>query len=434
MGGIVSSLDPSRDRRRFLVIFFLVIAGLAPTTRHRNLGDCGGSSRLATAESLVERGSFAIDGSTLAFTCDVMTRDGLLYSDKPPVLSLLAAGVYAFLHHGLGLSFNPRAVPLGADPPHDHTYALMTFLVIATAQALLVATFDRGLGVLGVAGARRTVGTLTIAFSTLLWPLAGLFNSHTPAALLILAGLYFGLLRSRPLAAGLSLGFATTVDIPVGGLVLALAFVLLPSRRAVFVAGALLPLALHGFFNWWIVGDLVPFQLHRELYTEATGHTGESATGFAQSAGIPFYAVRNLFGSLGVFALTPLLLMALPLALGVALRPGPWRQLARIAVISFVATAALYIVPWPEAVGCSYGMRHLVPVTPPLLLVATTALAKRRTIAAYTGLAALSALLAGGGLLDPTTCAGFVEDARGWVPARVFFSNVAGAAKRVGWD
>ena len=140
---------------------------------------------------------------------------------------------------------------------------------------------------------------LAVAFATPLWPLTALFNSHTVAALLVFAGFHAGLLADRPCLAGLALGFAATVDLPLGLLALALVAAVSPARVRLAMAAAP-PLVLHLGLNRLIVGDFVPFQMHRELYTAATGHTGASATGFAQDQGLAFYAARNLVGSIGV--------------------------------------------------------------------------------------------------------------------------------------
>jgi 4-amino-4-deoxy-L-arabinose transferase-like glycosyltransferase len=61
------------------------------------------ASRLAAIESLVHRGAWAIDGSSFA-TVDKIKVGGHFYSDKPPLMAWLGAGVYAVLHHGFGLT------------------------------------------------------------------------------------------------------------------------------------------------------------------------------------------------------------------------------------------------------------------------------------------------------------------------------------------
>src|SRR5205823_6012950 len=125
---------------------------------------------------------------------------------------------------------------------------------------------------------------------------------------------------------------------------------------------------------------------------------------------------------LGVFALTPLLVLAVALALRAVRTPGALRVPAAVALALFGLSLVLYVVVWPEAVGCSYGMRHVTPTLAPLLLVAGAELRNDR--ARFAVVATVSAVIAGVGLLSPATCAGFRSDAQALVPARVFFATL----------
>ena len=54
-------------------------------------GLCNDTSRLATADALVNHGTFSIDKSIFFYTCDRIKVDGIFFSDKPPFLSLFYA-------------------------------------------------------------------------------------------------------------------------------------------------------------------------------------------------------------------------------------------------------------------------------------------------------------------------------------------------------
>jgi len=413
--------------RRFAWVVVATLAVLAPTVRWRNLTDCAGSSRLATAESLVERHSFVIDGSTFAYTCDVMMKDGQRYSDKPPLLSVAAAGVYAALHHGLGLSFNRASNPY-VNTVKDPTYYLMTLLISSLAVALVAALVDRELRRLGFTSVSAGLGAGLAVFATLLWPLSTVLTNHTVAAALLFAGFVQAFRRegrTSSLAAGALLALLLGVDIPLGALALAVAGLdklrRVPREALAFAAGALPPLLLHGLLNWTVVGDLKPFQSHRELYNERTGHTGESASGFAPRAGVGLYLWRNTVGSLGVLSLTPLLLPALVGAFRLR-RSQDVGRFATASLVVYAALTGLYTLIYPDAVGCSYGMRHLSPVMPLLVFLGVIACVRasgqvyRR---AFVITSLVSLVFAGLGVLIPTNCAGFVTDADAWIPARL---------------
>ena len=158
---------------------------------------------------------------------------------------------------------------------HDPTYALMTALIVVVSQALLVATFDRAAGEVGLDSVRRWMATGSVAFATLLWPLTSTFNPHPVSALLLLAGWRWQWVARvpRPWLAGFSLGLMAVVDLPIGLPALVLTLLLGPGRRLVGL-GVLAPLLLHAALNFHIVGDVIPFQLHRQLYNELTGHQG----------------------------------------------------------------------------------------------------------------------------------------------------------------
>ncbi|MEW5987211.1 MAG: hypothetical protein AB1791_11295, partial [Chloroflexota bacterium] len=82
----------------FVLIGFILIYSLFVHARSYSSND---ASRLATIESLVERDTWTIEDSRFA-TVDRIKVGEHFYSDKPPTLSFLGAGVYYVLYHGLG--------------------------------------------------------------------------------------------------------------------------------------------------------------------------------------------------------------------------------------------------------------------------------------------------------------------------------------------
>src|SRR5437868_3611985 len=86
-------------------IVILGAAAVAVVSARSYVGGWNDGSRLATVESLVDRGTWAIDDSQFvrptddsgAGTLDKLRIDGRYYSDKSPVPALLMAGEYALL-------------------------------------------------------------------------------------------------------------------------------------------------------------------------------------------------------------------------------------------------------------------------------------------------------------------------------------------------
>ena len=73
-------------------------------------------SRWATARSLVEHGTYAID-QVIAEpnwdTIDMVKHDGRLYSSKPPLLATLMAGPYWIIHHFTGATLGTHPFEIG---------------------------------------------------------------------------------------------------------------------------------------------------------------------------------------------------------------------------------------------------------------------------------------------------------------------------------
>src|SRR5262245_54187671 len=86
-------------------IFVGTLAFLACLTHDRVFRGGNDASRLAQIEALVDLGHTDIGASRYAWTVDRVTIGGKDYSNKPPALSLIGAGLYALLERGLGLSF-----------------------------------------------------------------------------------------------------------------------------------------------------------------------------------------------------------------------------------------------------------------------------------------------------------------------------------------
>jgi hypothetical protein len=76
-----------------VVLFFLVLFALLT---HTHINSWNEYSRLAAVKALVKRGTWVIDDTALGqLTGDRVLLNGHFYSDKPPVFTFIAAGVYA---------------------------------------------------------------------------------------------------------------------------------------------------------------------------------------------------------------------------------------------------------------------------------------------------------------------------------------------------
>ncbi len=189
-------------------------------------------ARIATVESLAERGTMAIDYSKWGwFTGDKVLLREHFYSTKPPLLSAIGAVSYMafrwvvklFTHHEITYMKN-----------EDIIYPWVTLTTSVVGLALLLVYFCRALHLIDIPSGARwwlfwalAIGSLYPAYSTV-------FNNHTVAGTGVFFAFYY-VLRYRlggplrwweALLAGIAAGFAGVTDI-TGALPLMVFFLLL---------------------------------------------------------------------------------------------------------------------------------------------------------------------------------------------------------------
>lgn len=336
--------------------------------------------------------------------------------------------------------------------------ALCAVLLMAPAAALLALLFHDELRRRGVAAGRAVLLSLLLPLLTPLLFRSAILNHNQLAALLTFAA--FVLLRpgsadtardGRRLLGGAACA-AGTLLFDYSGAVIAAAFGLATvldgwraaaphhgaraalRRAGLFALGALPPLALLGFTQWWQFGD--PFRPAQHWMPDAH-HSVEGYRGL----GLPDLALlsRNLFDpSFGLFAFAPLLLLAFwpfrrdclelpprpedaarsvsaPDVASLDIAPGERRF-----VLSFAAAFALFCaanrftdLQW------NTGFRCLAPVAPLLALLAAVPLSSgpvRRVAWLVAPFALHSLVLAMFRFTSPLRPDGFLEStlARSW--------------------
>jgi len=323
-----------------------------------------------TIQSLVEQGSFCIDRSLNKYMVDVIKIGGRFYSDKPPLLSVIGAGVYWPLYHGLGISF-------AENPPL--LYYILTVLLVGFPLAAGLYLFGRCLELAGFSPATVVVAVFLTGAGTLFLPYAVTFNNHIPAATAIIAALYC-LLRAEgeagksalwSAAAGFFGALAFNFDLAPGGAALLcfapVALARTKSARNLFAygAGAAPLMVLYLALNYAVAGDLIPLYLHPEFYRyEGSVLLSHDALKRPYAASVPSQFFHYYFGYRGIFSYSPFLIFGLCEALRVAFKGGRFRAYAIAALVVLLLSAGAYAVQVAGMAGASYGMRWLLPVTP----------------------------------------------------------------------
>ncbi len=193
-------------------------------------------ARIATVESLAERGTMAIDHSKWGwFTGDKVLLREHFYSTKPPLLSAVGAATYYVLREAVRLT---TGTELTYRKHEDIIYPWVTFTTTVLAFAFLLVYFYRALHLVELSGSQRmwifwalAIGSLYPAYSTVL-------NNHTVAGSWVFVAFYY-VFRHRmggttkwweAIFAGIALAFAGVNDYTGALPFLPLFFVLLAMK------------------------------------------------------------------------------------------------------------------------------------------------------------------------------------------------------------
>jgi len=316
---------PHWSRSHWIALLIAVAAGLhaAALLNSTPLQSANDRSRWSTVWALVERGSFAIDDIDAVpawQTIDKVQQDGHLYSTKPALLSVIAAGVYAVIRHSLGWSIHTDTAPV-------------TRVVLAVINLLpwLIALVTMGAIATKYAKTRFARGYVVAAtaFGTYLSTFSVTFNNHTAAAIGLIFALYFALRiivdGSRSwwdfALCGVSSAWVTTNELPAAAFGLAMFGVMCwyDWRRTftAFVPAALLPIAAFVVTTWMQTGSWKPFYL--SYGTEKYIYIRDGVPSYwAEPKGVdrnldspPVYFAHCIIGHHGILSLSPIFLITL---------------------------------------------------------------------------------------------------------------------------
>lgn len=360
------------------------------------------SSRYSTMIALVEHGTPYIDQVDLAKrTMDKVRVDGRDLSTKPPVLSVIGAGIYYVLHNVFGLTFRKN----------EAVVVPILVVLLCTLPLLVLLWAFHGLVRRESIAPPAALGiTALLGLSTLCFPFGTILVNHMPST----AALFGMFVCARELraerqdspwyafGAGLLGCLAVTFELTAGFPVLALGVYLLWGRRrwpyaVMALLGAAGPAALHLALTWWSTGGVLPVQLRPSLWHFEGSYWNQPKSWDALDQPKWQYGLFCFFGGRGFFTLTPVLLLALP-ALWRGLRRGagarwpdgaPGRAETVAVLAGFVGLMTFIILRTNNYGGGHYGMRWFLMMVPLLLALMAPLLAGIRSRLGLVGLALL---------------------------------------------
>jgi len=371
-------------------------------------------SRWNTVWSLVERGTYAIDGAPWEGTIDKIRRpDGHFYSSKPPLMPTVLAGEYWLIKHTLGLDLKEKTGPV-------------VRIILITTNIIPLFLFVLCWGKLVerfvedpwwraywlIAGA---VGTYLTGYCTTL-------NNHIFAGFAVMFSLYFALRieadhSRRPwdfALLGASAAWAACNEVPgVLFTVPVLAYFLwrAPKQTALF---ALPPAVVLGAAFLWTqylaTGGCVPVYLKFDssLY-QYEGSYWTQPTGIdAQHEPKLVYLTHMLLGHHGIFTLTPIFVLS-AVGLWGLMRDSktPHKPFQWLAACLTGLLVVLYMIRTNNYGGVCNGLRWVFWLTPLWLLAGAMGVRyyarmawARRAAVPFLAVSAFSALYA---LCNPWT-------------------------------
>jgi hypothetical protein len=359
-------------------------------------GGFNDGSRLATAESLIERGTFAIDDSVFVRPPPDLGERGLLPPDPPPIYSLARSTQDKLLIGGRYYSDKPM-VPAAVnaavyrvlmfagwacpDDRPDLFTRVSTILMCGFGYAVAVGCMWALGGRIGLGPLWRVIWLASFALATILLAYTRQLNAGVPqlgavAALALMLARIAGGERSIWICvlAGCSGGFSFTIDQASGAPLLGLAAVGIAlrtrSRQAIafFLLGAAPWVVAHEWIHYAIGHVWVPLNMVPE-YLEWPGSPFDRSnmTGFARhtALGLARYLVELLIGEGGFLIFNLPLLLAVAIGWRVLLSAVPDRlELAAMAAWC-VIVVALYAVLSDNYGGYCLSIRWFLPLLVP---------------------------------------------------------------------
>ena len=350
-----------------------------------NPARAGLNATIATVESIVERGTFSINESEFVITYDKMKVGDKFYSDKAPGFSIILSSFYYFLYH----------IGIKIEESKFLAISLLTIFGVSIPAIFCLYFYEQ---ILKILFPKANVSKIMmcrniLGLGTILLSFSGFLNYHIMAGLLLILAVFYLLVNetkreksSNGLVIGLSLGILFSMDLPTGGIFLFVVCTYLLIKKKykllfLVILSAAIPVSIYEFINYSITGKMLPPFFYRDEFYQFEGSThtassltGEKGTDSFFNAKRFFLIYRNFFGSVGLFSLSPVLVLAV-----IGLYKLYRSEMNIIQLIKTIDLKIMLIIGVffqimfynfivPSATGSVYGVRHLIPIIPFLMI------------------------------------------------------------------
>ncbi len=345
------------------VVIFLVYSRNLPFTHLEG-------SRLATIESLTSGYGFAIDGSLFIETVDKVWQQDHFISTKPPVLSVLAAGLVKFLELFLPWDFRQSFLLFGLTNIY-YLSILFVFVVLPWLTTIYLA--NKLLRYYQVK--HRYLALLVLAVLSLWTVYLGRFTNHIIAASSLFAAFYFYLLKPQGGRryvwwSGLLASAAVTFELStiVWWALLGVMWYKSYRDKVWFYIGASLPMfVFHLVLTYLSSGSLLPVYLRKYLYNYPGSYWLDPQGIDAANQPIWLYLFNITLGTHGLFFYSPIYLFSIK-GIWLGWKNKKLKLAAILSSIGIVLFILYYGFTTTNFGGVAYGMRWFVVLIPVLWL------------------------------------------------------------------
>ena len=361
-----------------VIAFFLFLLLFLTNTEALSWND---KSRFSTIQNLVENKNFVINGAYYEkHTFDKVKIGGLFYSDKPPLLSVIASVPY-FILDFISIKFDAH--------PKIATYTTNIFVMLLPYLFFCLFLYRYINNYTQLTKQKKILLSLALGVGTSMFAFATVMNNHIPAAVLVgFCSLYLFFTRKYNILGLIFTAFAfslaTFIDLGVVFIAVPFSIFMLVqlikqnnTKKAVFIKilaytiFALIPLVLHYFINSSITGDFWPASMHPEFFQYSNSPFTDVSllTGVNLAVGsfgeYIRYAYHLTFGYRGFLLHDPLFVVGLIIALYyIITKKGKKRAYALTFLFSFIALFIYYSLFGKNAGGVSYSVRWFVIALP----------------------------------------------------------------------
>jgi hypothetical protein len=422
-----------------LLIFVAIAVHSTALLNAKPLQSANDRSRWCTVWSLVERGTFQIDEIREQpgwDSIDIIRDDGHFYSTKPPLLSVIVAGLTWCVQRATQLfadvfNYVVTAVRLTWCMPRaarwtllEQTHAVTTsvlFVVNILPFAVSLVLLSRLLKRVAQTAWCRLFVLSTAGFGTLVTPYLMTLNNHTVAVAGVMISLFAlerVLSEESPngwyfAVCGLTAGWACANELPAAAF--GLATFVLAAKRSVrqtvywYAPAALVPIVAFLATNFIATGSWKPTYANfgSEKYNfvyEGVPSYWMDPDGVDRNVDSPWvYFVHSTVGHHGIFSLTPLFLLSLiGWCVSGSVRLRALRILIRVGAVMSVLVIGFYLTRFDNYNygGVSCGLRWAVWLIPfwllamvPIVDAAARFTALRWLLAGLLGASVMSAWL-----------------------------------------